>query len=80
MHQMAVSLPDFVREEFGIEVPTRGEYDALVRGEIVDRFIGFNAACFYESRAHLGPIVRAPVATASDEKASSGTTGRTNDR
>ena len=80
MHQMAVSLPDFVREEFGIEVPTLGKYDALVRGESVDRFIGFNAACFYESRERLGPIVRAPIADASHEETSSGETGRTSDR
>jgi len=80
MHQMAVSLPDFMREEFDIEVPTLGKYDALVRGESVDRFIGFNAACFYESRERLGPIERVPIADASHEETSSGGTGRTRDR
>lgn len=74
MHQMAVSLPDFVREEFGIEVPTAGKYDRLVRDESVDRFIGFNAACFYESRARQGQIARGQVTSASKQGASSGAT------
>ena len=80
MHQMAVSLPDFVREEFGIEVPTIGKYDALVRGESVDRFIGFNAACFYESRELLGPIGRAPLASDVEKKTPSEATRRASDR
>ena len=54
MHQMAVSLPLFVLREFGIDVPTAPKYDRLVRRETVDRFVGFNAACYYASREHSG--------------------------
>ena len=54
MHQMAVSLPMFLIREFGIDVPTAPKYDRLVRRETVDRFVGFNAACYYASREHSG--------------------------
>ena len=54
MHQLAVSLPMFVLLEFGIEVPTAAKYDRLVRRETVDRFVGFNAACYYASKEYSG--------------------------
>ena len=54
MHQLAVSLPMFLIREFGVDVPTAPKYDRLVRHETVDRFVGFNAACYYASREHSG--------------------------
>ena len=54
MHQLAVSLPMFVLREFGLDVPTAPKYNRLVRHETVDRFVGFNAACYYASREHSG--------------------------
>ena len=54
MHQTAVSLPLFLIREFGVDVPTAPKYDRLVRYETVDRFVGFNAECYYASRKHSG--------------------------
>ena len=54
MHQMAVSLPMFLLREFGVDVPTAPKYKRLVRYETVDRFVGFNAACYYASKEHSG--------------------------
>ena len=51
MHQLAVSLPTFIKEEFAIEVPTAAKYDRLSRHEWVDRIIGFNSDCYYSSRS-----------------------------
>ena len=51
MHQLAVSLPLFIREEFGIDVPTAPKYDRLSRREWLDRFVGLNSDCYYSSRS-----------------------------
>ena len=53
MHQLAVSLPMFLRREFAAAVPTAPKYKWLVRRETVDRFVGFNAACYYASKGRL---------------------------
>ena len=50
MHQMAVSLPMILLREFRVDVPTAPKYQRLVRHETVDRFVGFNAACYYASK------------------------------
>jgi hypothetical protein len=49
MHQMSVSLPLIIEQEYGINVPTHQRYNKLVQLETIGRFIGFNADCYYES-------------------------------
>ncbi len=49
MHQLAVGLPLIIRKEYGISVPVSHRYTKLSRSETVDRFIGFNSDCYYES-------------------------------
>lgn len=50
MHQMAVSLPIIILNEYGIEVGNNHKYRELGGRETIDRFIGFNADCYYNSK------------------------------
>lgn len=49
MHQMAVSLPSIMAREFGMAVTPRYSYTSKVKWETIDKFIGFNASCYYSS-------------------------------
>jgi hypothetical protein len=49
MHQLAVSLPTIMESEFGMAVNPRYSYTRKVKWESIDRFIGFNASCYYSS-------------------------------
>lgn len=50
MHQMAKSLPEIILQEYGIQVGNNSTYISLSNGETIDRFIGFNANCYYNSK------------------------------
>tara|TARA_B100001287_G_scaffold275255_1_gene282428 strand:- start:1644 stop:2927 length:1284 start_codon:yes stop_codon:yes gene_type:complete len=50
MHQMAVSLPSIMASEFGMAVNPRPDYKRKVKYESIDKFIGFNADCYYSSK------------------------------
>lgn len=50
MHQMAVSLPSIILNEFGITVGNNYRYQSLKNAETIDRFIGFNVDCYYNSK------------------------------
>jgi len=49
MHQLSVSLPLIIEQEYNIRVPIHSRYNKLVQLESVGRFIGFNADCYYDS-------------------------------
>jgi hypothetical protein len=51
MHQLAKSLPIILKMEYGINVGKNSRYVSLSNAETVDRFIGFNADCFYSSNS-----------------------------
>ncbi len=50
MHQMAVLLPSIMASEFGMAVNPRPDYKRKVKYESIDKFIGFNADCYYSSK------------------------------
>lgn len=50
MHQMAVSLPIILKQEFDINIPLSDAYIRKGWGETIDRFIGFNSDCYYHSK------------------------------
>jgi len=50
MHQLAVSLPIILKQEFGIDVPLSSAYTRKGKNETIDRIIGFNAGCYYASK------------------------------
>lgn len=50
MHQMAVSLPRILKQEFGIDIPLSPAYQSKGRNETIDRIIGFNSDCYYDSK------------------------------
>ena len=50
MHQLAVSLPTIMLKEFGMWANNSYTYNRLVKYESIDKFIGFNADCYYSSK------------------------------
>ena len=50
MHQVAVSLPIIMLKEFGMLANNNWTYKRLVKYESIDKFIGFNADCYYSSK------------------------------
>lgn len=49
MHQLSISLPITLLEEYQINSGTHPKYLSLSKHETVNRFSGFNSACFYTS-------------------------------
>ena len=50
MHQMALSLPAILKNEYGLEVGHNWDYQRKGRRETVDRISGFNSDCYYSSK------------------------------
>ena len=50
VHQMSVSLPLMMKQEYGMTLPLDARYKQLSQSETIDRFIGFRADCYYSSQ------------------------------